>query len=204
MAHGYDLGPYSAGEVRLVPIAFALASGETIVTAQAAVQLWAQSPVADPHASALLLGSPFVSGSSIVSVIGGAFVAGVSGFQPGAVYTLWANAATSLGQTLENDNNFTIDPRIPPTFGSGPPAGSEYTETTNFTPSVPGTYYLNASGLTLTVPSANVGGDLLIVDITGAPNLTISGSLLNSAPVMGPYGTFTLRWSTRYSGFFWL
>ena len=80
----------------------------------------------------------------------------------------------------------------------------EFLETSNFTPTSPGTYYINLSGLTLTIPAEYVGGDILVVDLTGNPNLTISGSLLNGLPVLGGDGTFTLRWSALYNGYFWL
>ena len=79
----------------------------------------------------------------------------------------------------------------------------EFSETANFTPSVPGVYWLNASNLTLTIPAVNPGGDIVIVDKTGAPNLTISGSLLNGLPVLGGDGTFILSWSALYNGVFW-
>ena len=205
MAYGPDLGPFMAGETVLLSAPFGprLAIGEALVTVQAGVQLWQASPIADPNAAALLLGSPFISGSSVVSVVGGAFVAGVSGLQPGAVYSIWSNATTSGGQTLEYAANFVVQPYTPPTFGSGPPAGSEFSETAAFTPSAPGTYFLNASNIPMTIPASNLGSDILMVDKTGAPNLTIIGALLNGLPVLGPYGTFTLRWSALYSGYFW-
>ena len=202
-----DLSPVTAGEIAFQPISFAsrLASGETLATVQAAVQMWPSSTVTDAHASALLIGTPFLSGSSAIAVCGGAFSAGVTGFQPSAVYSLWASVTTSLGQTLENFANFATLPETPPAFASGGPlAPNEFSETASFTPAQSGTYYLNASGLTLTVPSGSVGGDILVVDKTGAPNLAISGTILNApgiASITAAYATFTLRWSAKYSGY---
>ena len=205
MAFGSDLGPYMAGEIRILPIPFAPSAGETLVAAQAGVQMWQFSPIADAHAAALLIGSPFVSGATVNAVVGGAWVAGVSGFQLGAVYSLWVNVTTSFGQTLEGARNFAISPSAPPAFSAGGEIpNNEFDVTTNFTPSAPGTYFLMAANLTFTVPSASVGGDFSIVDLTGAPNLTISGTILNNpglTSITGANFALPLRGSALHNGY---
>ena len=206
-----DLGAVEAGETQPFPLSFAklLASGDSLVSAQAGVKLWPQSPTADANAAGLLIGSPFISGSGVVAVLGGAYAPGSGGFQLGAVYSAWAQVVTTDGYTLEAWGNVSVGLIAPPAFSPGAtPTPNEFSESANFTPAAPGTYYLTAAGLTLTIPAGSVGGDILIVDKTGAPNLTISGTILNApsglSPITAADATFTLRWSALFAGYFML
>jgi hypothetical protein len=80
----------------------------------------------------------------------------------------------------------------------------QFPQTSNFTPAAPGTYAILAPGLMMALPMASLGGDIVVVDKTGAPNLTISGAIVNapSSPLLltAAYASLRLRWSVTYSG----
>ena len=200
-----DLPSVYAGALQQFTISCAglLASGETIASVTAGVQLWAYSPVQDANATELLRGSASVSGSNVLAWVGG--ISTSANFQPGAVYSLAAQLTTSLGNTPIAIGNITVSPVTPPSLGSGAALPStEYAVTSNTTIGAAGIYYLNASGLTLTLPSASVSGEIVIVDQTGAPNASIAGTVLNapSSPLAmsAGYASLTLVWSAKYSG----
>jgi hypothetical protein len=109
-----DLATVEQGEARLItlPLASLLASGETLsAPATAKMEIWPRSPVPDANAANLVIGTPTIVGSNITIVCGGA---GTSGFQAGAIYSLWVTIATSLGQTLEVYGQITCDSTAPP------------------------------------------------------------------------------------------
>lgn len=87
-------------------------------------------------------------------------------------------------------------------------APTEFDLSASASPGGFGVYYIKNAGLTLTLPIGSLGGDIVVVDLTGSsnPNLTISGTLLNVpagfSPLTSPNFSFTLRWSAKHSG--WL
>jgi hypothetical protein len=202
-----NIGSVEAGETRMFSLSFAalLASGDTIADVSAGITVWPQSQVKDPNAANLLIGIPFSNGSNGFAAVGGAYVAGSSGFQLSAAYSLWMQAITTNGNALRVWGNITVDSVAPPTFSSsGAPAPGEYSQSANFTPAASGTYFVAETGLTAALPSASVGGDILFVDNTGAndPAFNLSGPLLNTGvltDVLPSGGSFRIRWSALYS-----
>jgi hypothetical protein len=84
------------------------------------------------------------------------------------------------------------------------PPSLEFVKTTSFSPSTPGIYFLLAPNLTMTLPPASLGGDIVVVDLTGLPNLTIAGDIVNapSSPYLltTGYASLMFGWSPAYSG----
>lgn len=114
-----DLATVAQGEIRLVAVPFAslLRPGEMLVDpATATMALWPYSPEPDANAANLVTRLPSISGSGVVVTCGGY---GDSGFQAGAVYSLWVEVGTSLGQTLEVYGQISCDPNLPAIATSG-------------------------------------------------------------------------------------
>ena len=198
-----DLPSVYAGALQqfTIPCAGLLASGETIASVTAGVQLWAYSPVQDANASELLRGSASVSGSNVLAWVGG--IPTSANFQPGAVYSLAAQLTTSLGNTPIVIGNITVSSVTPPALGSGAALPStEFSKTASFTPSAPGTYFCNGSGIVCTI-SGNVGGDILIVNNSATQTVTLAGSAANysTLPSLPPGSALTLHWSVLQSAF---
>ena len=85
-----------------------------------------------------------------------------------------------------------------------PPGGNEYNVTTNQKVTLPGTYYIRNVNLTVALPTTPPGGDIILVDMTGAwPNLTLTGNSVNTThfiDVLPQNGKLTIRWSTLNAG----
>jgi len=115
-----DLATVEQGETIRQALSFAsvLATGETLTgTPSVAMQLWPDSPVPDANAGGLIAGSGSVVGNTVVVKCGGS-----SGFQAGAVYSLYAACATSNGQTRTVFGQITCNAIAPPaalTSGGG-------------------------------------------------------------------------------------
>jgi hypothetical protein len=205
MAFLGDLGPATAGEIDTYSCNFSarLSAGELVVSVSAAMQLWPWSPVADPNAANLVLGRAFVTGSIATAFCGGL---GTSGFQPGAVYSLVFTAVTSLARTLIGGGNVSTQSFVAPVSSGGGPVAplTEFAVTSNTTPIVPGTYYLQAENLTFSLPASSIGGDIVLVDMTGAPNMTRGGPAPLNMPAgmvwTAPYFEQRFTWSAKYSG----
>ena len=210
-----DLPTAVNGQIKVYPISFAAqaTNGQTIVSATAAIDTLVYSPLQDPNAANLVLGSPSVSGL-IVSVYCGGL--GTNGFQPGGIYGLYVTAVMSDGEVLVSYGIIACDPLVPPLTSGGVPIPipiAEYDISANFTPAFPGIYRILTPGLTMTIPAGFIGGTIIIVDGTnqGAPsppvnpNLTIIGSALNMpsdfSPLVAPDFTFTLSWYALGSGY---
>jgi hypothetical protein len=202
-----DLATVQQGEVRLITLPFAalLQSGETLSgAATAKMALWPYSPAPDANAANLVLGSPVISGSGVAALCGGY---GAAGFQAGAIYSLWATVATSLGQTLEAYGQITCDALVPPSASSGGSLPNSTTSvTTNITASASTVYVLNAAGLTFTLPSSwgPNAGPVIVADNSGA-GATISGPVKNwplnaTSQALGPDGSATFFWSSQLNG----
>jgi hypothetical protein len=114
-----DLATVTQGDVRELPVNLArlLQPGEAIVSATARMAVWPYSPVNDANAANLVLGLPQIA-DAVVSVQVGGY--GASGFQAGAVYSLWIIVVTSFGEMIEAHGQITCGAEIPPVQTSGP------------------------------------------------------------------------------------
>jgi hypothetical protein len=92
----------SPGTARYVAIDFTadLDQGDAVASAVVAVTVSAISTVIDPNAGALARGAPVINGNQVVERVGGPYVAGQSGFQPGVTYVVTMSATTLGGKTL--------------------------------------------------------------------------------------------------------
>ncbi len=97
-----DFDPVSPGTARYVSLDFTsdLDPGDAVATGAVAVTVSAISTAPDPNAAALAAHAPVISGNEILQRVGGPFVAGQSGFQPGVTYVVTMSATTLAGKTL--------------------------------------------------------------------------------------------------------
>jgi hypothetical protein len=195
-----------AGETEIFTVDFSsrLSPGETIGSPQVGIQSWIASPVQDPNAEGLIIGSPFIGGTSAAAVCGGPYVKGSAGFQPDAVYQVWFEVVTSNGRTLEQTSLVVTLSYAPPILVGNMP---EFVVTISIAPAIPGTYYVLATGITVTIPTGGFASPMIFVDKTGAvdPAMNFSGALLNSTAltdVLPRGGSVTLTWSNLFSGYY--
>ena len=199
-----DLPSVYAGTLQefTIPCASILASGETIASVTAGVQVWTYTTVPDSNASQLLRGSASISGSSVQAWVGG--IPTSTNFLPGAVYSLAFQLTTSLGNTPIVIGNISVSPITPPSLGTGATLPStEFNKTSSFTPGLGGTYHCNGTGIVVAIPSTGVGGDMLIINESTSQNVTFSGSVANYTvlPTLTPGSSLVLRWSTLKSAY---
>ena len=196
-----DLSAYpGALDVFSVTVPAAWLGADTIASVSAGVETWALTPVPDANAATLLRGAPSISGSIVSAWVGG--VSTTTNFVAGAVYTLCFYVVASSGRVLPAPVNISVAAVTLPAAASGgsfPP--NEFSKTASFAPALAGTYYCNGTGIVVTIPSASVGGDILIVNDSATQNVTFTGVADNysTLPTLTPGASFTLRWSTLKS-----
>lgn len=144
------------------------------------------------------------SGSSVATIAPGAVTSSKLAIGAAAGNLGFAPAHPGANSDITSLSGLTT-PLSTAQGGTGS-AGAEFSVTSSTTITTPGTYFILAANLTLTLPTTGVGGDAVIVDLTGSPNLTISGTVINS--LTSPYvisvgkSSTTLRWSNSQAGWY--
>lgn len=193
-----DILKVIAGEIVLAPIDFGpyLRPGETVgLPISVSLANSVLSLVLDERAGNLVLGVPQVSGNGVTPFVGGL---GTTGFQPGVIYSLFATAPTSLGQTLTLFGNIRCISVSPPPSSEGLPPMQVIPVTASFTATQSALYALNAPNIVVTLPPTSTwalgAGPVAVADLTGTYGGVVNGVFLNAPSTtlnINPFSSYT-------------